>query len=57
MGMERIFNKTTANFDNMYQAPYRKNSSICNILQKTVISVDEDGTIAAAVTGIIDLNY
>ena len=51
--MENIFAKN-ANFDKIFTKKYRANSQICNIFQKAVISVDEDGTIAAAVSGKIN---
>lgn len=50
MKMGNIFEKN-ATFDKMFTPKFRSKSNICTVLQKAVISVDEDGTEAAAVTG------
>ncbi|KAL7012024.1 hypothetical protein ACKWTF_014579 [Chironomus riparius] len=52
MSMDPIFHEN-ATFDKMFTKKHRAGSNVCNILQKAVICVDEEGTIAAAVSVIM----
>lgn len=52
LGAGRAFERDTAQFDAMFELPEGWNAYIMDVLQKTYIEVDENGTEAAAVTAV-----